>query len=62
VDTTTLNGWSLDITAVPEPVNVALGIFAGLAGVVGLARLAVRKWQPAKAGCSPEPHLSEMHS
>ena len=29
-DQTTLNGWSLGITAVPEPVNVALGIFAGL--------------------------------
>jgi subtilisin-like proprotein convertase family protein len=27
----TINGWSLDlITSVPEPVNVALGIFAGL--------------------------------
>jgi len=24
----TLNGWSLDITAVPEPVNVALVVFA----------------------------------
>jgi hypothetical protein len=30
--------WSLDITAVPEPVNVALGVFAGLFAVVGLAR------------------------
>ena len=29
----TLSGWSLDITAVPEPVNVALVIFA--AGVLG---------------------------
>jgi len=28
--TSTLNGWSLDITAVPEPVNVALAIFFGL--------------------------------
>jgi hypothetical protein len=27
---TTLNGWTLDITAVPEPVNVALGVFAAL--------------------------------
>jgi hypothetical protein len=25
-----LNGWTLDITAVPEPVNVALGVFAAL--------------------------------
>jgi subtilisin-like proprotein convertase family protein len=29
-DTSTLKGWSLDITAVPEPVNVALAIFGGL--------------------------------
>jgi subtilisin-like proprotein convertase family protein len=28
--TSTLTSWSLDIEAVPEPVNVALGIFAGL--------------------------------
>jgi subtilisin-like proprotein convertase family protein len=28
--TSTLQGWSLDITAVPEPVNVALAIFGGL--------------------------------
>lgn len=34
----TLNGWSLDITAVPEPVNVALGIFAGGCLLVVLAR------------------------
>lgn len=27
----TLNGWSLDITAVPEPVNVALGLFGAMA-------------------------------
>jgi hypothetical protein len=30
--------WELDITAVPEPVNVALGIFAGLFVVVGCGR------------------------
>lgn len=29
-NTSTLNGWSLDVTAVPEPVNVALAIFGGL--------------------------------
>ena len=34
-DTTTLNGWSLDITAVPEPVNVALGMFGVMFAVVG---------------------------
>ena len=31
-----LNGWSLDVQAVPEPVNVVLGIFGGLFGVIGL--------------------------
>lgn len=30
-NTSTLEGWSLDITAVPEPVNVALGIFGAVA-------------------------------
>jgi hypothetical protein len=30
--------WDLGITAVPEPVNVALGIFAGLLVVVMVAR------------------------
>jgi hypothetical protein len=34
----TLVSWSLDITAVPEPVNVALGIFAGVFVVGGLCR------------------------
>jgi hypothetical protein len=34
----TLVNWSLDITAVPEPVNVALGIFAGVFVVGGLCR------------------------
>jgi subtilisin-like proprotein convertase family protein len=29
--TSTLTSWSLDIMAVPEPVNVGLGVFAGLA-------------------------------
>jgi subtilisin-like proprotein convertase family protein len=39
--TSTLNGWSLDITAVPEPVNVALGVFAALA--CGIKLLAWRR-------------------
>lgn len=39
-DTTTLKGWSLDITAVPEPVDAALVIFAGIA----IGSLGVRKW------------------
>jgi hypothetical protein len=47
--TATLNSWSLDITAVPEPVNVALGCFAGLFLVVSLVRSQrvrkrVRRW------------------
>ena len=44
-DTTTLNGWSLDITSmspVPEPVNVALGIFGGLLAVVGMVKCRAR--------------------
>ena len=32
------HGWTLDITAVPEPVNVALGIFAGVVVVGGIVR------------------------
>ena len=34
----TLGSWSLEITAVPEPVNVALVVFAVLAGGIKLAR------------------------
>jgi hypothetical protein len=30
--------WSLDITAVPEPINVALGLFSGVFGMVAFAR------------------------
>jgi hypothetical protein len=37
--TTFNNGWSLDIEAVPEPVNTALGIFGGLMGGFALARM-----------------------
>lgn len=48
-DQTTLNGWSLNITAVPEPVNVALGIFAGLVGVFGLGIGYVRKMKRAES-------------
>lgn len=40
---TTLNGgWSLSIEAVPEPVNVALGIFAVLIGGASFQRWATR--------------------
>jgi hypothetical protein len=38
----TLNGWNLDITAVPEPVNVALGIFCGGFALVALGKYVVR--------------------
>lgn len=34
----TVNDWSLDISAVPEPANVALGIFAGAFGLIGCCR------------------------
>lgn len=36
--TSVLNGWSLNVTAVPEPVNVALGIFASIGGLISLIR------------------------
>ena len=39
-DQTTFNGWSLNITAVPEPVNVALGIFG-----VGLVGFGLKRWR-----------------
>lgn len=35
-NTTTFDGWSLDIQAVPEPTEVALGVFAGIGGLFGL--------------------------
>ena len=34
--TSTLTSWSLSITAVPEPVNTALGIFGAMGGAIGL--------------------------
>jgi subtilisin-like proprotein convertase family protein len=37
-DQSTLGVWSLDITAVPEPVNVALAIFGGLMAVWHMGR------------------------
>ena len=47
-----LVGWTLDITTVPEPVNVALGIFAGVFLVVIVARSRplrnlVQRWRVA---------------
>ena len=48
----TLVSWSLEITAVPEPVNVALGIFAGVFVVVVVVRSRsvrnrVQRWREA---------------
>ena len=37
-DTTTLNGWSLNMTAVPEPANVALAVFGILFVGMGSVR------------------------
>ena len=45
-DTSTLTSFSIGITAVPEPVNVALGTFGGLFAVAGLVNL-VRRWKAA---------------
>ena len=42
----TLNGWSLDITAVPEPVEVALAIFGVVLAAVAMVRRH-RKQAPA---------------
>jgi hypothetical protein len=45
-DATTVTGWSLDITAVPEPTTWALGVFGALlmTSVVGK-----RYWNQRKA-------------
>jgi subtilisin-like proprotein convertase family protein len=53
-DQSTLVGWSLEITTVPEPVNVALGIFAGVFLVVLVVRSRpvrnrVQRWRVAAA-------------
>jgi subtilisin-like proprotein convertase family protein len=37
-DAPTLNSFNVSLDAVPEPVNMALGIFGGLMGVVAVAR------------------------
>ena len=44
-NSSTLLSWSLDITAVPEPAHVALGIFGGVFVLVSVFRSAwVRSW------------------
>jgi hypothetical protein len=45
---TRIQTWELEITAVPEPVNVALGIFGGLFGA-GLLWKRVRSRQTGSA-------------
>jgi hypothetical protein len=45
----TLNGWSLDISAVPEPVNVALAIFTGALVVIG----SLRSYRSSKKATPP---------
>jgi hypothetical protein len=48
VSTATLNGCSLDIAAIPEPINLALGSFAGVFLAVTLARSwGMRRWPNA---------------
>lgn len=42
-DVSTLHSWSVDISAVPEPVNVALGIVGGLGGLGLVVRNLRRK-------------------
>ncbi len=42
-DQSTLVSWGLDITAVPEPVNVSLGVFGGLFTVAGLVKIVRRR-------------------
>jgi len=53
-NTSTLDGWSLDITAVPEPVNVALAIFG--AGFVGMG--AVRIYRGSRKAAEPSSLLN----
>lgn len=43
----TVVSWGLDLEVVPEPVNVALGVFGGMALVVGLGRRWVLKRRQA---------------
>ena len=55
-NTSTLNGWSLDITAVPEPINVAMVIFGG--GFIAFS--AIRRYLGSrKAAIQSVPKLFE---
>jgi hypothetical protein len=46
-----LVGWSLEVTAVPEPINIALGVFAALAGAVGGWRWVLRRRSADRITC-----------
>jgi len=46
----TLNDWSMDITAVPEPVNVALVVFAAPVGGIKLLSRRSSSNPPSRAG------------
>ena len=48
-DTSTLTGFSIGITAVPEPVNVALGVF----GVVLVGTVGIRRFQQTRKVAAP---------
>jgi hypothetical protein len=55
-DTTTLNGgWSLDITAVPEPVNVALAIFG-----VALLGTGVARWRSSSTPAASRTRTTDI--
>jgi subtilisin-like proprotein convertase family protein len=41
--TSTLQNWSLGITAVPEPVGIALGVFAGITGLWWCLKICLKK-------------------
>ena len=50
-----LQSWSLQVQAVPEPANVALGVFGGIFGLVIIARSRavrdrVNRWKTAAVG------------
>lgn len=55
-DVSTLNGWSMEITGVPEPVTTALAIFATLAVGSTLVRKGLRRrgQAPPSADTTPE--------
>jgi subtilisin-like proprotein convertase family protein len=44
----TVVSWGLDIEVVPEPVNVALGLFGGMVVLVGLGRHWWMRWQAGR--------------